>query len=261
MGVRFRRSIKVAPGVKINLNKKSASVSIGGKGYHKTFNSNGQTTTSVNLPVKGLSYVERTNDNSRKNNYSKDKYVPNNELASDTIYHDSLRTKDSGKKEKPPKCQTMLLDKPNVFFVIIGILILMFAIYLYMSSALCGVIAGLIGLYLIYSYIDFKHDPTNPKYITDEQLERWGNLVSSDKRTVIELKKVSIPILLDLKERTQNYNNQLSRSINSDEIHKCSELLLATQQKIIDLSEFVIIAGDEPQMDYEKYLALVNEVC
>lgn len=60
MGLRYRKSIKVAPGVKVNLNRKSASVSVGGKGFHKTFNSNGQTTTSVNLPVKGLSYTSRT---------------------------------------------------------------------------------------------------------------------------------------------------------------------------------------------------------
>ena len=40
MGIRYRKSIKVAPGVKINLNRKSASVTVGGKGYHKTFNSN-----------------------------------------------------------------------------------------------------------------------------------------------------------------------------------------------------------------------------
>ena len=59
MGIRYRKSIKVAPGVKINLNRKSASVTVGGKGYHKTFNSNGQTTTSINLPVKGLSYTDR----------------------------------------------------------------------------------------------------------------------------------------------------------------------------------------------------------
>lgn len=64
MGIRYRKSIKVAPGVKINLNSKSASVTVGGKGYRKTFNSNGQTTTSVNLPVKGLSYTDRKSSTS-----------------------------------------------------------------------------------------------------------------------------------------------------------------------------------------------------
>lgn len=59
MSLRYRKSIKIAPGVKVNLNKKSASVTLGGKGFHKTYNTNGQTTTSVNLPVNGLSYTDR----------------------------------------------------------------------------------------------------------------------------------------------------------------------------------------------------------
>ena len=32
MGLRFRRSIKIAPGVRVNLNKKSASVTFGRRG-------------------------------------------------------------------------------------------------------------------------------------------------------------------------------------------------------------------------------------
>ena len=36
MGFRFRRSFKIAPGVRVNLNKKSASVSFGTKGLKHT---------------------------------------------------------------------------------------------------------------------------------------------------------------------------------------------------------------------------------
>lgn len=36
MGLRFRRSIKIAPGVRVNLNKKSASVTFGPKGLKHT---------------------------------------------------------------------------------------------------------------------------------------------------------------------------------------------------------------------------------
>lgn len=56
MGHRFRKSIKVAPGVKVNLNKKSASVTLGGKGAHYTVNSKGKRTASVGIPGTGLSY-------------------------------------------------------------------------------------------------------------------------------------------------------------------------------------------------------------
>ena len=36
MGFRFRKSVKIAPGVRLNLNRKSASISLGGKGAHYT---------------------------------------------------------------------------------------------------------------------------------------------------------------------------------------------------------------------------------
>lgn len=42
MGLRFRKSIKIAPGVKINFNKKSISATVGTRGAHYTVNSKGK---------------------------------------------------------------------------------------------------------------------------------------------------------------------------------------------------------------------------
>ena len=42
MGTRFRRSFKVAPGVRVNLNKKSASISFGPKGLKHTVSTTGE---------------------------------------------------------------------------------------------------------------------------------------------------------------------------------------------------------------------------
>lgn len=58
MSLRFRKSFKVAPGVKLNLNKKSASVTFGEKGFHHTLNSSGRKTTSVGIPGTGLYYQD-----------------------------------------------------------------------------------------------------------------------------------------------------------------------------------------------------------
>lgn len=60
MGLRFRRSVKIAPGVKINFNKKSTGVTFGGKGVHYTVNSSGKKTASVGIPGTGLYYTEST---------------------------------------------------------------------------------------------------------------------------------------------------------------------------------------------------------
>lgn len=60
MGFRFRKSVKIAPGLKINFGKKSTSVTMGGKGMHYTVSSTGRRTASVGLPGTGLSYSTTT---------------------------------------------------------------------------------------------------------------------------------------------------------------------------------------------------------
>lgn len=62
MGLRFRKSFKVAPGVKLNLNKKSSSVTFGGKGVHYTVSSTGKKTKSIGIPGTGLYYTETSSE-------------------------------------------------------------------------------------------------------------------------------------------------------------------------------------------------------
>jgi hypothetical protein len=51
MPFRFHKSIRVLPGVRINIGKKSASITLGGKHTpHLTVNTKGQRTESVDLP-------------------------------------------------------------------------------------------------------------------------------------------------------------------------------------------------------------------
>jgi len=54
---RFRRSIKIFPGVRWNIGKKSTSVSVGGRGAHYTVGTSGSRTT-VGIPGTGLSYTD-----------------------------------------------------------------------------------------------------------------------------------------------------------------------------------------------------------
>lgn len=56
MGTRFRKSIKIAPGVKINVGKKSVGLSVGGKHAGMSFNSKTGTRARVSAPGTGLSY-------------------------------------------------------------------------------------------------------------------------------------------------------------------------------------------------------------
>jgi len=67
MALRFRKSINLTKGVKLNLNKNSMSLTTGTKGAHFTINSKGDTTTSVGIPGSGLSYVKRNSQSSTTN--------------------------------------------------------------------------------------------------------------------------------------------------------------------------------------------------
>lgn len=50
MPITFRKSFRIFPGVRLNVNRKSVSVTVGSKGVHRTYSSTGRRTTSVDLP-------------------------------------------------------------------------------------------------------------------------------------------------------------------------------------------------------------------
>ena len=66
MGFKFRKSIKIAPGIKLNFNKKSTGVTFGGKGVKYTHNSKGKQTKSLGIPGTGLYYTTTTGGNTKK---------------------------------------------------------------------------------------------------------------------------------------------------------------------------------------------------
>ncbi len=66
MGLRFRKSVKITPGVKLNFNKKSVGLTAGVKGAHYTINSKGKKTASVGIPGTGISYTKSTGGGSKQ---------------------------------------------------------------------------------------------------------------------------------------------------------------------------------------------------
>lgn len=65
MGFRYRKSVKIAPGVRMNISKSGASVSVGGKGGHVTVNSKGETRVGASIPGTGVSYSEKVSGPSK----------------------------------------------------------------------------------------------------------------------------------------------------------------------------------------------------
>lgn len=87
MGFRFRKSVKIAPGVKVNLGKKSVGVSVGGKHGGVSINSKTGARARVSAPGTGLSYSKKIGKStSRNSNYGITTfYVSDDENETDNI--------------------------------------------------------------------------------------------------------------------------------------------------------------------------------
>ena len=66
MSLRYRKSIKIAPGLKLNVTKTGLGMTVGGKGAHYSVHTGGRRTTSVGIPGTGLYYQNRTSGSSRR---------------------------------------------------------------------------------------------------------------------------------------------------------------------------------------------------
>lgn len=76
MGLRFRKSVKIAPGVRATVGKKSASVSVGATGARHTISTTGKKTTTVGVPGSGLSHVSTSSAKQGKGSGAPVRYSP-----------------------------------------------------------------------------------------------------------------------------------------------------------------------------------------
>jgi hypothetical protein len=83
MGFGFRKSFKIAPGVRLNVGSRGVGASVGVKGLRHSVNSRGQSRTTVSLPGTGLSYTStsgRSSGNRGNRNYRTASYQRQAEL-------------------------------------------------------------------------------------------------------------------------------------------------------------------------------------
>lgn len=266
MGLRFRKSVKIAPGVRLNISKKSVGISAGVKGYRKSINSSGRVTTSMGVPGTGVSYVKTENLKSKKKKTVSSRVSSTAAAASSSASSPAaapapakVQKAAAQPKEKPPKTTAVLQERPDASFVVFGVVALAGAVFLFASShVIFSVVAALFGVFCLYSFVHIKLHPEDPRYITEEQLTRWGQLVHSDAKTVSQLQKASVPVLVDLKERAAWHYKQVSSVSFGPDISYNGEALIDVQNQIVALSEFVILQGDNPKHDLEEYSSFVS---
>lgn len=90
MGFRYRKSINIGGGFRINISKSGVGYSWGAKGYRVTKTAKGNIRKTTTLPGTGLSYVEEVSNNKKKDNFNNHNST-NNTLNSNTYDNQEIK--------------------------------------------------------------------------------------------------------------------------------------------------------------------------
>lgn len=66
MALRFRRSMKVGKGIRLNVSKRGIGMSVGKRGLRRSIHSTGRSTGTIGIPGTGLSYVDTKTSSKRR---------------------------------------------------------------------------------------------------------------------------------------------------------------------------------------------------
>ncbi|RKQ27968.1 DUF4236 domain-containing protein [Oceanobacillus halophilus] len=84
MSFRFRRSVKIAPGVKVNFGKRGVSTTIGGKGMRVTTGSHG-TSVGSSIPGTGIYYHKKISSRKKRPQRTNYERIQQNELKQEKM--------------------------------------------------------------------------------------------------------------------------------------------------------------------------------
>lgn len=150
MGLRFRKSVKIAPGVKLNIGKKSVGVSVGGKHGGVSFNSKSGARARISAPGTGLSYSTSLSSGKKRNSKKAN-------ISSGSTYKPITNKKLSDYSKKSQ-------NRFAVVYIVLGILCVLMGAGVATISILFGVILISFGTLITISGIAIlkKNKSNNP---------------------------------------------------------------------------------------------------
>lgn len=147
MGLIFRRSVKILPGLKVNFGKKGTSVTVGTKGAHMTYGK-GRKTASIGVPGTGVYYRKTvsTKENTPINAaYSGQQQIPQRTKAENQTW--------------------------GFVFLVIGIVILLLA-FLASLQTFGRIIIGSIGAFTLFGSLAFFTAESSDEPADKEETEK-----------------------------------------------------------------------------------------
>ena len=202
MGFRYRKSLNYKC-FKVNLSKSGIGYSVGIPGYRLTQKANGRVRSTFSIPKTGLSYVNETSDNSKKNSCEdeSEKKQSNIEYEAKIDSEDILNIDENEFIDKINICITR--NKQYKKYIIIALII---GIFIWPSLF----IALVMFIYKKKNIQDFK---LNINYSFDEYYEEYYNNIKSILDEIKMSEKIWF-IKSSHKVEDERYNSGASSSID-----------------------------------------------
>lgn len=216
MGLRYRKSIKMPLGFRINLSKSGIGYSYGFKGYRHTVMANGRTRDTLSIPGTGISYVKEhsRNNQSNENNFDTPAYTENNtdvktlqyinmvNSSYESIDHELYRlVQQTISRDKAIKIiSNILIGVFITLFIISSVLNNSYTVSILMLGILCMTISLILKMYKAYCR---KNKIVNISYTLDEYTSKEYELLYKKWQLVGNNKMIwNIINMADVRRRT-----------------------------------------------------------
>lgn len=243
MGFRFRKSIKIAPGIKVNFGRKSVGMSVGGKYGGFSLNSKTGTRARISIPGTGLSYSTKISGSGRIK-----KKTPSSSKS-------KIRT---SSLNLTPVCLRWWYIALIVLFAIAGLSSIG-------TSASTSIIAFVIALIMGLFTLKESKKSKNVQPADNGELLELQKVVLKDSpdeliMSEIQLKATAAQMAENSYRIMNDCSNLLQTSVNPSVFFERLQLFTTHCQTLVALEKYINFSGASPTELYNTLLKERQEV-
>lgn len=150
MGFRFKKSKKIAPGIKMNFGKKSAGISFGGKRGGLSFNSKTGARARVSIPGTGISYSTKLGGSKKR------------KKASASAHSVNPRNTNT----KAPSTRSTVPVPQRIWYIVLSILIVISGICYFPKGISTALLTCLVGAFMLF--LTYRSKAKTPQDMEDD---------------------------------------------------------------------------------------------
>ena len=187
MGFKFRKSFKIAPGVRVNFGKKSSSISFWTKGFRTSFNTKGRSTTSIGIPGTGLSYSTSTSlkgktKSRKKQKVAQSRTVKNRRVKKSILPKFTVQMQSHSKQNVAPQYSAKTYKVCGIISMVLAVPIILLSLLVALVEPLSLILTAIgIALFVCGHFMKkaskIKQEEENTNYV---RCNACNNLIEKD---------------------------------------------------------------------------------